>query len=120
MLGRPNPGSTIPEVDDVFDLSRLSEQSRNLLEVHYRALRVYVPKVYPGRVTLFRAHTRPLLRLHGYDLGWNRLAVGGLEIIEIPGNHNSILSEPDVRSLAERLRACLQSVQTTDGKDLHQ
>ena len=99
----------------VFSIFRgLPEPFRNLLEAHYRALREYVPTAYPGRVTLFRARTRPLLRLHGRDLGWSRLAAGGLEIIEITGNHDSILSEPHVRVLAQRLRFCLEKAQATN------
>ena len=107
-LDRPSPRSTRSDADGLFDLSRLPEPFRNLLEAHYRALREYVPTAYPGRVTLFRARTRPLLRLHGRDLGWSRLAAGGLEIIEITGNHTSILNEPHDRVLAQRLRFYLE------------
>jgi len=113
-LDRPSPGSTASDAEGLFDLSRMPEPFRNLLEAHYRALREYVPTDYPGRVTLFRARTRPLLRLHGRDLGWSRLAAGGLEIIEITGNHHSILSEPHVRVLAQRLRFYLEKAQATN------
>jgi thioesterase domain-containing protein/acyl carrier protein len=111
LLGRRRHGSTVAEVADLFDLSRMPKQFQKVLEVHYPALREYVPNVYTGRVTLFRARTRPLFRLHGYDLGWRELAAGGLEIIVIPGNHNSILNEPYVKVLAARLRACLRKAQ---------
>ena len=113
-LHRASPGSTASDAEGLFDLSRMPEPFRNLLEAHYRALREYVPTAYPGRVTLFRARTRPLLRLHGRDLGWSRLAAGGLEIIEITGNHHSILSEPHVRVLAQRLRFYLEKAQATN------
>ena len=43
-------------------------------------------------------------RPHGDpSLGWESLAAGGLEVAETPGDHYSILREPQVRSLAERL-----------------
>jgi len=113
-LHRASPGSTASGAEGLIDLSRVPEPFRNLLEAHYRALREYVPTAYPGRVTLFRARTRPLLRLHGRDLGWSRLAAGGLEIIEITGNHHSILSEPHVRVLAARLRFYLEKAQATN------
>jgi hypothetical protein len=54
-------------------------------------------------VTLFRARTRPLFRHHGRDLGWKALAGGGLDIVTIPGNHETILQEPNVRILADCL-----------------
>jgi thioesterase domain-containing protein/acyl carrier protein len=109
LLGRTPSDSGAPEVDAFFDLARIPEQFRRLLVANYRALRAYVPKVYPGRVTLFRARTRPLLRMHGLDLGWSKLAGGGLDIHVIPGNHETILKQPNVQVLAARLQSCLAS-----------
>jgi amino acid adenylation domain-containing protein len=78
-----------------------------------QALRGYVPQVYPGRVTLFRASKR----LAGYnndpDLSWGELAAGGVEVHEIPGYHGSIVMEPRVRILAEQLQACLSKSQAS-------
>jgi thioesterase domain-containing protein len=80
-------------------------------ELMLQSLRAYVPRVYLGSVTLFRASKR----LAGYnndpDLGWSKLAAGGLESHEIPGYHGSIVTEPRVRILAERLRVCLSQAQ---------
>jgi hypothetical protein len=71
-----------------------------------QASRLYQPRVYPGKVTLFRASHRETV---GSDarLGWGELAAGGLEIHEVPGDHFSFWQEPNVRVLAERLTACL-------------
>jgi len=76
-------------------------------DVTLRALKVYMPKVYPGCVTLFRASKRPAGYQTDPDLGWGKLAAGGVEIHEIPGYHGSIVMEPRVRILAEQLQACL-------------
>jgi hypothetical protein len=38
------------------------------------------------------------------DLGWGRLAGGRIEVIEVPGDHYTLLHEPHVRTLASRLR----------------
>jgi thioesterase domain-containing protein len=76
--------------------------------LNYQALRQYTPQVYPGRVCVFRARVRPLFRLHEPDLGWRGLAAGGLEVITVPGNHDTMLREPRVRVLAAQLRAALQ------------
>lgn len=72
-----------------------------------RALSEYVPQVYPGRVTLFRASKRPAGYADDRDSGWGQLAAGGVDIHEIPGYHGSIVMEPRVRILAEELQACL-------------
>jgi thioesterase domain-containing protein len=81
------------------------------MAAHYQALREYAPAVYAGRVTLFRARTRPLFREHGPDLGWGRLAGGGLEVVDVPGNHDTVLREPRVRTLAQALQARLRQAQ---------
>jgi amino acid adenylation domain-containing protein len=38
------------------------------------------------------------------DLGWGRLAGGRIEVIEVPGDHYTLLQEPHVQTLASRLR----------------
>ena len=44
-------------------------------------------------------------------LGWGGLAAGGIEIQDVTGSHLDMLSEPNVRMLAEKLRASLDRVQ---------
>jgi thioesterase domain-containing protein len=58
-------------------------------------------------VTLFRASRQRAGYNNDRDLGWGKLAAGGVESHEIPGYHGSIVMEPRVRILAEQLRACL-------------
>lgn len=70
---------------------------------------VFAPKdVYPERVTLFRA-----IENIGFieDLGWSELAPGGLEIHDVPCDSFSMLQEPHVQGLAEKLRDCIDRVQ---------
>lgn len=75
------------------------------------AYKNYYPTVYPGKVIFFRAveqtqeYTRYLER-------WEELAAGGLEIHDIPGHHDSIMSEPHVRVLAEKLKVCIERLTT--------
>ena len=74
---------------------------------------VFAPKqVYPERVTLFR----PIDNI-GFidpDWGWSELAPGGLEIHDVPGDTFSMLEEPQVQGLAEKLRDCIDRVQGDD------
>ena len=76
------------------------------------AYREYVPQVYPGRLTLFRARDAgdPPDQLL---LGWGKLVLGGIEIHDVPGYHDTLLREPHVRILVERLRMCLDRSQQT-------
>jgi thioesterase domain-containing protein len=100
------------DVEEALDVSRYPEAYRQRMAAGYAALKQYVPRHYRGRVTLFRARTQPLLGSHAPDMGWKRRAAGGVEIHIIPGDHDSIMLEPEVRVLGARLaealdRACV-------------
>lgn len=69
----------------------------------------FVPRVFSGKVTVFRVRHQPLNRIRDPQLGWGRLAEGGVEVHLIAGTHNTVLSEPDVQVLAEKLNKCLLS-----------
>jgi aspartate racemase len=74
---------------------------------------VFAPKqVYPDRVTLFRPIDN--IGFIDLDLGWSELAPGGLEIHDVPGDTFSMLEEPQVQGLAEKLRDCIDRVQGDD------
>jgi thioesterase domain-containing protein/acyl carrier protein len=63
----------------------------------------YRPKRYEGRVLLFRARMIAEIYQHmGPTLGWQDL-VPGLEIVEVPGGHDSLVLEPNVQVLASHL-----------------
>lgn len=74
-----------------------------IIRANAQALHTYQPSRFPGKITLFRSidHGK------GVYYGWGELATGGVDVIDVPGNHRGILQEPNVRYLAEKLRACL-------------
>ncbi|MDZ7969598.1 MAG: amino acid adenylation domain-containing protein [Nostoc sp. DedSLP03] len=78
-------------------------------EANKQAAREYVLKAYPGRVTVFRADERNALEKREVDpqMGWGEMVLGGLDIQNVPGNHDSIFREPHVRTLSEKMRACI-------------
>ncbi|MBV9786752.1 MAG: non-ribosomal peptide synthetase, partial [Chloroflexi bacterium] len=76
-----------------------------------RAMQAYQPQPYAGRVTLFRAGDRPLDEA-GETLGWEALAADGVNVQAIPGDHYTIVRQPQVATLANELRARLDQVQT--------
>ena len=43
-------------------------------------------------------------------MGWGKLALGGIEIVELPVNPHAMLVEPFVKHLAPELRRCLDRV----------
>jgi hypothetical protein len=101
------PATGRTDAEEILGHQGLPDSFREGMALRYQALREYQPKPYPGRVTLFRARVRPLLRLHGRDLGWARLAGGGLDVIDIPGNHQTLLTAPHVTRVAQALLARL-------------
>jgi amino acid adenylation domain-containing protein len=74
----------------------------------------YIPKVYPGKLLLFRSE-----KIHwAYSIaptwGWGELAAGGLDIYEIPGHNHAFA--PRFRILGELLQVSLaQTREAGDG-----
>jgi thioesterase domain-containing protein len=69
----------------------------------------YTPQVYPNRITLFKTSVQ-LKTEQDTSMGWSNLAVGGVEIHNIPGNHLTMLKKPHVQVLSEQLKACIEKV----------
>ena len=65
------------------------------------------PGRYAGGVLLFRPKTRPLFHGLTPDLNWGQVVTGGVEVITVPGDHDTILQKPNADVLAERLQALL-------------
>lgn len=80
-----------------------------------QAAKQYELKPYGGPVTLFRASHQPPGIYPDPTNGWKDLAVGGLEVIEVPGYHGAIVREPRVRYLAEKLNPCLERAHAKHG-----
>jgi thioesterase domain-containing protein len=98
--------ATKPDID--------SEEFSRLYQVfcaNIDAMMNYEPKSYPGRITFLRASER--LGGPRYDPAqdWRLLAADGVDVHMMPGNHYSILKEPAVLALADRLKVCLNATQ---------
>jgi len=88
------PGDVeLPAVQRLYDI----------FKNNYRALRDYAPGRYDGRAVLFKTEERLSGDEHDPTLGWGAV-VADLELQSVPGNHYTIVREPHVRLLAERLR----------------
>lgn len=68
----------------------------------------YVPDVYPGAITLFRAKGSPGETSLVEDLGWQGLAAEGLTVHAVPGDHFTVIRMPQVEVVAETLNALIR------------
>jgi len=101
------------DLEVVIDLNHLPEQEHRLWEIHLRALAQHVQQRYEGPVILFRTRGQALFCSLDADLSWGRLVQGGVTVKEIPGSHENIFMEPNVRYLAKELGKCLEQAQDT-------
>ncbi len=80
----------------------------------------YQPSLYQGKLVLFRATEKlemedpniddePSMNLTSDPLfGWGQRATDGVEVWDVPGGHSSMLQDPQVQVLAEKLSSYLQ------------
>jgi amino acid adenylation domain-containing protein len=78
-----------------------------ILATNYQAGEDYDGKFYQGEVTLFRSTVQSLELTLSPDLGWGNLADGGVKIHSIKGQHRSLLREPSIQFLVDKLKLCL-------------
>jgi len=76
-------------------------------------VRDYVPKVYPGRLVIYKDEGSSDPRT------WEILAAGELEIHEVPGDHVSVLAERNAEIWGKQLSADLHRAQAElpEGRD---
>lgn len=75
----------------------------NVQAINDRAAEAYQPAPLEARLTLFK----PQVNYKFYpdpQMGWGDLALGGLDIVELPVNPHAMLVEPYVRRLAAELK----------------
>lgn len=90
---------------------RLPEHIRRVHQACDGAANRYALRPYSGKVTLFRAVETSLRSSDDSYSAWSTFAGGGVEVHEIVGNHEGILKEPQVSSLAAELAAALDSAE---------
>lgn len=111
------------KLSDGPQVQRSSEFRSELIEVAFRrALTIYQVHHYPGTITLFRpkldeSHVlgpgrvaNKVRELVYHDNGWGALCQR-VDVHEMPGDHDSMVLEPNVRVLAARLRERIQDVE---------
>jgi acyl transferase domain-containing protein/thioesterase domain-containing protein/aryl carrier-like protein len=77
------------------------------------ALRRYAPKPYDESVVLFRALDDPDADFSDPTMGWKVTVNGGIEVIDAPGTHNSMVHDPAFGEIFRlRLRQAQHDVTT--------
>ena len=79
------------------------------------AIHSYQPDPYPGKVTMFLATKAQHRTQRDPRLRWAEFAEGGFDLQLIPADHDEILEEPHVRTLALRLRLSIDNVMGIEG-----
>jgi thioesterase domain-containing protein len=92
-----------------LDLAQIRQRFQ-VFKSNDQAMRSYRPQARLSRVVLFRAGDGPAGGPAGQDLGWGELA-DRVDVHVVPGDHYTMMREPNVHVLAERLRACLREAQ---------
>ena len=69
----------------------------------------YRAKPYPGRVSLFRAESRPEFFGGDQHLGWGNI-LSNLRVEDVPGDHGTINTGMNLKILARKLTAALPPV----------
>jgi len=90
-------------LEEVIDPRHFPENELKLWQVHLEALIAHVERPYAGRVALLRTLGQPLFCSLQDDFCWGKLVRGCFTVQCIPGSHENIFMEPNVRVLAAEL-----------------
>lgn len=96
----------------------------DIYKINANTMRSYLAKEYEGRITLFTPEQDMAEYVFSQDpeylesltsenyrkdptKGWGKLASGGVDLQIVPGDHFSMIREPHVEVLSEKLRNCI-------------
>jgi thioesterase domain-containing protein/acyl carrier protein len=97
---RSNP-NVPPFVHTFLQVYRATERGRLL----------YVVDAYPGRITLLQANEQRQEHRAFHANYWRRVSGSPVDVHDIPGTHQTVLDEPHVAGMADRLRRCIEELQ---------
>jgi amino acid adenylation domain-containing protein len=95
--------------------NRKLDTLEHVYNTNMRALDLYRPRPYAGRVTLFNAEETDPAMLRDPLYAWPGLAAE-IEVHTVPGKHDTMLMEPHVAVLARKLEEALRQAQGTQMK----
>lgn len=97
-------------------------QNISVRTVYVFAEKDYLPdSLYQGEVTLFRAISgqgadEAYINIYNDPLlGWGKRVTKGVKIFDIPGGHSSMLQEPNVSIMSQKMQAYIEGVAGVTG-----
>ncbi|MGZ9260897.1 MAG: amino acid adenylation domain-containing protein [Candidatus Binatia bacterium] len=90
----------------------LSMRSPYILEIYRKAMRGYAPRPYLGNLVIFCQDEYP----EQSRLKWSDPNRALTQVYKMPGDHTSVLQEPNVGYWAKTLKSCLDVVQLRSTK----
>lgn len=98
------------DVHEVVDLASQPKELHELWETHIRILFAHTPEFFPGRVMLFRTPGYSMFCCFDEAYCWRKFAKE-VDVKMIPGAHESILAEPNVKLVAKQIADELEKFQ---------
>jgi amino acid adenylation domain-containing protein len=83
--------------DDLITLNAKQLQSIAVAIKHYK------PQSYDGNITVMRTIQGRVMALGQRNHGWASVTQGAIEIIDVPGSHLSMVEEPHIHTVTEKL-----------------
>jgi non-ribosomal peptide synthetase component F/thioesterase domain-containing protein len=104
-IDNPLPPS---QSDTLSEEEKHEEYFRYNWQMQYKAATRYTPEPTDLNVVLLRSEVSQKGVFRDPHLGWSRVAIAGLHMFEMPGEHDHMFQEPDVQRLADSLKRCLK------------
>jgi thioesterase domain-containing protein len=123
VTGRSGPRASIKvppsQLEALLGQREFEETLARVMEASRLAAQKFVPKPYSGHLHVFRARVRHEDPYDNEALGWRSLALGGVTVFEIDGDHETIFRQPGVAAIAEILAKALRSAQLDTYESAH-
>src|SRR5207249_6126446 len=97
------PGSAVPTPTELREFNRVLRQ----------AVLGYQARPYAGPAVLLQPIRRP--KKQDFRKGWAGMVRGEFTAIDVPGDHLSMVQEPDLRKLGATMSLCLGHAQPPPG-----
>lgn len=104
-----NQSNGIPKKELKKESEKFYQQIKKIKEKHLTAFRKYQLLPFDQKVYLFKAETCVHYVNDTEFLGWGKYARAGVEVLEVPGDHLSMLKAPNVEKLAAILEKTLNN-----------
>lgn len=105
------PRHKYPDLRSYFGVRHVPIEVAQRMRARFDAIHRYERRPLPGGVVLFRSRAQALMGRSDRTLGWDALAAS-VEVVDVPGHHDSCTKPPHVETLALRLAERLRRADT--------